>query len=399
MEKFIETEDKYKKFNTIMKAREYMKTVLIEKNVDISYYNRIYNTSIDICKTILEADVFFVGLVSLLFDIDNEKIFEKKNENNENEENKENEENENKENNENLNLFLKDYKFDEEYKNKIIESINIISKFNENHSMKPANLEECIIMDSILLEHFGAMGLSLIFSKGGKNKMIVFDPKDFEIIFENEKIKQERIKKKFEEKKKRKHKKNTSSDEEELKEEKKPKSIIGNLEEEIINMKNNLYTDKAKLIAIQKQEFMFDFLKQFYKEVGEKGHIKNIEDKKNNEIEKEIERFAKKKNKELYKLINKEKENENKREMQKYTLDDENEQEKLEEFYEIERGKVNQRILRKKKEIEDEIEDYKKLLTEKDTSEENNESESNNQSITKSVSKEKNFKKINISRY
>ena len=265
--------------------------------------------------------------------------------------------------------------------------------------MKPANLEECIIMDSILLEHFGAMGLSLIFSKGGKNKMIVFDPKDFEIIFENEKIKQEKIKKKFEEKKKRKHKKNTSSDEEELKEEKKPKSIIGNLEEEIINMKNNLYTDKAKLIAIQKQEFMFDFLKQFYKEVGEKGHIKNIEDKKNNEIEKEIERFAKKKNKELYKLINKEKENENKREMQKYTLDDENEQEKLEEFYEIERGKVNQRILRKKKEIEDEIEDYKKLLTEKDNSEENNESETNNQSISKSESKEKSFKKINISRY
>ena len=98
-------------------------------------------------------------------------------------------------------------------------------------------------------------------------------------------------------------------------EEKKPKSVIGYLEEEIINMKNKLHTDKAKLIAIQKQEFMFDFLKQFYKEIGEKEHIKNIEDKKNNEIEKEIERFSKKKNKEIYKLINEEKEKENQREI------------------------------------------------------------------------------------
>jgi hypothetical protein len=121
MKKNNETEDKYEQFNIIMKAREFMKGVLKDKNVDITYYNRIYYTCIDICKTILEADAFFVGLISLLFDIDNEKIFEDNN------------------NNENLNLFLKDYQFEEEYKNKIIESVNIISKFNENHSMKPAN--------------------------------------------------------------------------------------------------------------------------------------------------------------------------------------------------------------------------------------------------------------------
>ncbi len=343
MKKNNETEDKYEQFNIIMKAREFMKGVLKDKNVDITYYNRIYYTCIDICKTILEADAFFVGLISLLFDIDNEKIFEDNN------------------NNENLNLFLKDYQFEEEYKNKIIESVNIISKFNENHSMKPANLEECIVMDAIILEHFGATGLSLIFSKGGKNKMFLFDPNDLEIIRENKIIREEKINKKLEQQpKKRRHKKNII---EEKKEEKKPISIIGNLEEDIINMKNKLYTEKAKSIAAQRQGFMFDFLKQFYKEIGENGYITNIEDKKNKEIEKEIERFTKKKNRELYKLINKEKENENKREMKKNSLDDEKEQEKLEKIFEIERADVNKRILRKKKEIEDEIEDYKKLLT------------------------------------
>ena len=374
MEKYHETENNYEKFNIIMKAREFMKGVFNGKNIDIDYYNRIYNTCIDICKTILEADVFYVGLISILFDIDNEKIFE------------------NNKNNENLNLFLKDYKLDEEYKNKIIDSINAISKFNENQSIQPINLEECIIMDAIILEHYGATGLSLIFSKGGKNKMILFDPNDFEIIKENERIKKEKIRQKLEEKK--------------------PKSIIGYLEEEIVNMKNKLHTDKAKLIAIQKQEFMFDFLKQFYKEIGEKEHIKNIEDKKNNEIEKEIERFSKKKNKEIYKLINEEKEKENQREIKKNNLDDEIEQEKLEEIFEIERGKANKRILEKKKEIEKEIEDYKKLLIENNNSEENdnknneneineseiNEDENNNQNVSKSVSTVKN-NKITILRY
>ena len=392
MEKYHETENNYEKFNIIMKAREFMKGVFNGKNIDIDYYNRIYNTCIDICKTILEADVFYVGLISILFDIDNEKIFE------------------NNKNNENLNLFLKDYKLDEEYKDKIIDSINAISKFNENQSIQPINLEECIIMDAIILEHYGATGLSLIFSKGGKNKMILFDPNDFEIIKENERIKKEKIRQKLEEKIKRKHKKNMTSNEK--LEEKKPKSIIGYLEEEIINMKNKLHTDKAKLIAIQKQEFMFDFLKQFYKEIGEKEHIKNIEDKKNNEIEKEIERFSKKKNKEIYKLINEEKEKENQREIKKNNLDDEIEQEKLEEIFEIERGKANKRILEKKKEIEKEIEDYKKLLKENNNSEENdnknneneineseiNEDENNNQNVSKSVSTVKN-NKITILRY
>ena len=392
MEKYHETENNYEKFNIIMKAREFMKGVFNGKNIDIDYYNRIYNTCIDICKTILEADVFYVGLISILFDIDNEKIFE------------------NNKNNENLNLFLKDYKLDEEYKNKIIDSINAISKFNENQSIQPINLEECIIMDAIILEHYGATGLSLIFSKGGKNKMILFDPNDFEIIKENERIKKEKIRQKLEEKTKRKHKKNMTSNEK--LEVKKPKSIIGYLEEEIINMKNKLHTDKAKLIAIQKQEFMFDFLKQFYKEIGEKEHIKNIEDKKNNEIEKEIERFSKKKNKEIYKLINEEKEKENQREIKKNNLDDEIEQEKLEEIFEIERGKANKRILEKKKEIEKEIEDYKKLLIENNNSEENdnknneneineseiNEDENNNQNVSKSVSTVKN-NKITILRY
>ena len=387
MKKNNETEDKYEQFNIIMKAREFMKGVLKDKNVDITYYNRIYYTCIDICKTIFEADAFFVGLISLLFDIDNEKIFEDNN------------------NNENLNLFLKDYQFEEEYKNKIIESVNIISKFNENHSMKPANLEECIVMDAIILEHFGATGLSLIFSKGGKNKMFLFDPNDLEIIRENKIIREEKINKKLEQQpKKRRHKKNII---EEKKEEKKPISIIGNLEEDIINMKNKLYTEKAKSIAAQRQGFMFDFLKQFYKEIGENGYITNIEDKKNKEIEKEIERFTKKKNRELYKLINKEKENENKREMKKNSLDDEKEQEKLEKIFEIERADVNKRILRKKKEIEDEIEDYKKLLTnQKKTEEKKNESDNknnnnnnNNQSITKSESTEKSLNKITITRY
>ena len=392
MEKYHETENNYEKFNIIMKAREFMKGVFNGKNIDIDYYNRIYNTCIDICKTILEADVFYVGLISILFDIDNEKIFE------------------NNKNNENLNLFLKDYKLDEEYKDKIIDSINAISKFNENQSIQPINLEECIIMDAIILEHYGATGLSLIFSKGGKNKMILFDPNDFEIIKENERIKKEKIRQKLEEKIKRKHKKNMTSNEK--LEEKKPKSIIGYLEEEIINMKNKLHTDKAKLIAIQKQEFMFDFLKQFYKEIGEKEHIKNIEDKKNNEIEKEIERFSKKKNKEIYKLINEEKEKENQREIKKNNLDDEIEQEKLEEIFEIERGKANKSIFEKKKEIEKEIEDYKKLLIENNNSEENdnknneneineseiNEDENNNQNVSKSISTVKN-NKITILRY
>ena len=83
--------------------------------------------------------------------------------------------------NQKLDLYIKSIE-----ENKFIQ----INK-DKMSSIKDYNnlVNNTIIMDAIILEHYGATGLSLIFSKGGKNKMILFDPNDFEIIKENERIK------------------------------------------------------------------------------------------------------------------------------------------------------------------------------------------------------------------
>ena len=367
MEQFNENEFKtnendFEKFKILNEAKDFLKGIMNGKNIDINIYFRIFNTSMIICQSVPQSDFFIIGLVSLLFDIDNKKIFKS-------------------ENNENLKLFFKDYEIDEETLNEIINNINIISNFNEDNNLKASTLEQCIIMDSIILENFGAIGLAKFFFEGGKKKLSMFKKEDLEIIKNNERLKEEKIKKKEEEKIKKKFSSKLSQFKEENYEDIKPKSIIGNLEEEIIKIKNKLYTDKAKLIAMQKQKFMFDFLKEFYKEIGEKQHIKEIEDKKNKEIEKEIIRFTKKKNKELYDLINQEEEKENIREEKKNELETEEEQKKLEEIFEIERGEANLRILKKKKEIEEKIEEYEKILTKQNNTKEKN----NNNNIGESI--------------
>ena len=375
MEQFNENEFKtnendFEKFKILNEAKDFLKGIMNGKNIDINIYFRIFNTSMIICQSVPQSDFFIIGLVSLLFDIDNKKIFKS-------------------ENNENLKLFFKDYEIDEETLNEIINNINIISNFNEDNNLKASTLEQCIIMDSIILENFGAIGLAKFFFEGGKKKLSMFkkeieDKKkklsmfkkeDLEIIKNNERLKEEKIKKKEEEKIKKKFSSKLSQFKEENYEDIKPKSIIGNLEEEIIKIKNKLYTDKAKLIAMQKQKFMFDFLKEFYKEIGEKQHIKEIEDKKNKEIEKENIRFKKKKK------INQEEEKENIREEKKNELETEEEQKKLEEIFEIERGEANLRILKKKKEIEEKIEEYEKILTKQNNTKEKN----NNNNIGESI--------------
>ena len=307
MENQNETEFTKEKINNIKKAKEYLKNIFKEKEdlIDLKYYNKIYNTSIKICKEEEEADLFITGISSLLFDIDNTEIFP------------------NNLDNENLQRFLEECELDEDTAEYIIIVVKEIIEFKKSNFLnKPNSLEGKIIEDAIRLNQLSAIEIGKIFR----------DNTD-KIYYKNNEN-----------------------------ENKENKSCIDKLNQIVFSIKDELNTKKGKEIGFNKIDFLLIFLKQFYKDIDEEDNVKFIDEIKEEVIKNKVKIYSKNVKKELFKMIETERENEEKRENFKNQILNPFERENIEKSFRKERGLVEKKILAKKKEIENKINEYEEKL-------------------------------------
>ena len=307
MENQNETEFTKEKINNIKKAKEYLKNIFKEKEdlIDLKYYNKIYNTSINICKEEEEADLFITGISSLLFDIDNTEIFP------------------NNLDNENLQKFLEECELDEDTAEYIIKVVKEIIEFKKSNFLnKPNSLEGKIIEDAIRLNQLSAIEIGKIFR----------DNTD-KIYYKNNEN-----------------------------ENKENKSCIDKLNQIVFSIKDELNTKKGKEIGFNKIDFLLIFLKQFYKDIDEEDKVKFIDEIKEEVIKNKVKIYSKNVKKELFKMIETERENEEKRENFKNQILNPFERENIEKSFRKERGLVEKKILAKKKEIENKINEYEEKL-------------------------------------
>ena len=307
MENQNETEFTVEKINNIKKAKEYLKNIFKEKEdlIDLKYYNKIYNTSIKICKEEEEADLFITGISSLLFDIDNTEIFP------------------NNLDNENLQRFLEECELDEDTAEYIIIVVKEIIEFKKSNFLnKPNSLEGKIIEDAIRLNQLSAIEIGKIFR----------DNTD-KIYYKNNEN-----------------------------ENKENKSCIDKLNQIVFSIKDELNTKKGKEIGFNKIDFLLIFLKQFYKDIDEEDNVKFIDEIKEEVIKNKVKIYSKNVKKELFKMIENERENEEKRENFKNQILNPFERENIEKSFRKERGLVEKKILAKKKEIENKINEYEEKL-------------------------------------
>ena len=307
MENQNETEFTKEKINNIKKAKEYLKNIFKEKEdlIDLKYYNKIYNTSINICKEEEEADLFITGISSLLFDIDNTEIFP------------------NNLDNENLQKFLEECELDEDTAEYIIKVVKEIIEFKKSNFLnKPNSLEGKIIEDAIRLNQLSAIEIGKIFR----------DNTD-KIYYKNNEN-----------------------------ENKENKSCIDKLNQIVFSIKDELNTKKGKEIGFNKIDFLLIFLKQFYKDIDEEDNVKFIDEIKEEVIKNKVKIYSKNVKKELFKMIETERENEEKRENFKNQILNPFERENIEKSFRKERGLVEKKILAKKKEIENKINEYEEKL-------------------------------------
>ena len=307
MENQNETEFTKEKINNIKKAKEYLKNIFKEKEdlIDLKYYNKIYNTSIKICKEEEEADLFITGISSLLFDIDNTEIFP------------------NNLDNENLQRFLEECELDEDTAEYIIKVVKEIIEFKKSNFLnKPNSLEGKIIEDAIRLNQLSAIEIGKIFR----------DNTD-KIYYKNNEN-----------------------------ENKENKSCIDKLNQIVFSIKDELNTKKGKEIGFNKIDFLLIFLKQFYKDIDEEDKVKFIDEIKEEVIKNKVKIYSKNVKKELFKMIETERENEEKRENFKNQILNPFERENIEKSFRKERGLVEKKILAKKKEIENKINEYEEKL-------------------------------------
>ena len=307
MENQNETEFTKEKINNIKKAKEYLKNIFKEKEdlIDLKYYNKIYNTSINICKEEEETDLFITGISSLLFDIDNTEIFP------------------NNLDNENLQKFLEECELDEDTAEYIIKVVKEIIEFKKSNFLnKPNSLEGKIIEDAIRLNQLSAIEIGKIFR----------DNTD-KIYYKNNEN-----------------------------ENKENKSCIDKLNQIVFSIKDELNTKKGKEIGFNKIDFLLIFLKQFYKDIDEEDKVKFIDEIKEEVIKNKVKIYSKNVKKELFKMIETERENEEKRENFKNQILNPFERENIEKSFRKERGLVEKKILAKKKEIENKINEYEEKL-------------------------------------
>lgn len=134
-------------------------------------------------------------------------------------------------------VFLEEVKVDEEVIIQVIDIIENISfkgGFNEG---KKKSLELQVVQDADRLDAIGAIGIARAFNYGGFKNRVMYDPE----------IKPARYGDKGS------YKSNSAP-------------TINHFYEKLLQLKEKMNTDVGKKLALQRHQFMEEFLEQFYKE-------------------------------------------------------------------------------------------------------------------------------------
>ncbi|PQL95172.1 HD domain-containing protein [Apibacter adventoris] len=127
--------------------------------------------------------------------------------------------------------------FSEDFAEEIIQIISEVS-YKGGHNSTPSSLEAKIVQDADRLDAMGAVGIARAFAYGGSKGRELYNPEESP----NEYIDMDS------------YKKNTSC-------------TINHFYEKLLKLKDLMNTETAKKIALERHNYMINFLDEFHKEV------------------------------------------------------------------------------------------------------------------------------------
>lgn len=127
--------------------------------------------------------------------------------------------------------------FSEDFAEEIIQIISEVS-YKGGHNSTPSSLEAKIVQDADRLDAIGAVGIARAFAYGGSKGRELYNPEESP----NEYIDMDS------------YKKNTSC-------------TINHFYEKLLKLKDLMNTETAKKIALERHNYMINFLDEFHKEV------------------------------------------------------------------------------------------------------------------------------------
>ena len=122
---------------------------------DAAHSVRVYENALKIAETEPSCDMTVVALASILHDVDDNKLFDSKN-------------------NDNARKFLDGKGIPNEKIEEIVSVINSVS-FSKNRGKKPETLEGMIVQDADRLDALGAIGIARTFAYGGEHGRSIED--------------------------------------------------------------------------------------------------------------------------------------------------------------------------------------------------------------------------------
>ena len=185
---------------------------------DFQHIQRVRNNALEILKTEEQADKELVLLSVLLHDVSDPKYS----------------------NGKELEVsLLEKLSLDEEQKGKIQRIIQSVS-FNGGHERPAESIEAKIVRDADRLDAIGAIGIARTFAYGGAKGRKLYDP--------DEQAREEMTEEEY-------RSKATSS--------------VTHFYEKLLKLSNGMLTKKGQELAMERHQFMEQFLEQLRKEVGE----------------------------------------------------------------------------------------------------------------------------------
>lgn len=206
--------------DNIDKIKEYIFDLFKNDFTGHDYYHsiRVYNNAMKISKK-YNCDIELISIASLLHDVDDVKLF-------------------NTTNYENARFILEKLNYQNDFIEKAIKIIKDVS-FKGKDSVIPETIEGQIVQDADRLDAIGAIGIARTFAFGGSHNRPIYDPNVMPRV-------------------------NMSS--EEYRNSNNP--TINHFYEKLFLLKDLMNTKEAYEIAKQRDEFMKNFVEEFYKEIN-----------------------------------------------------------------------------------------------------------------------------------
>lgn len=207
----------------IEKVKEFVKeqTINEESGHDWWHINRVYNNALLINKG-ERADEFIISIIALFHDLYDYKVF------------KGNQREKILDTFKNLHIYDN---FSASELENVLFSCENMSYSKNIESTVHLSKEGIIVQDADRLDAIGAIGIARTFAYGGKVKRPIYDPELNRVEIKTEK---------------------------EYKEQK--SDSIGHFYDKLLKLKELLNTNTAKEIALNRHNYMEEFLKEFYKE-------------------------------------------------------------------------------------------------------------------------------------